>query len=71
MMLRTPSTYLRASVAVPARDEEGLVGACLEALAVQPNVEPGEYEVLLVLDRCTDGTGARAREVAAHPKMRL
>ena len=67
-----PSTSLRASVVVPARDEEDLVGACLRALAHQGGVAPDEYEVLLVLDRCTDGTEARAAAVAAdHPGLRL
>jgi hypothetical protein len=71
-MPATPSASLRASVVVPARDEEGLVGACLRALAAQKGVGPEEYEVLLVLDRCTDGTEARAREVAAaNPALRL
>ena len=57
---------------MPARDEEVLAGACLEALAAQAGIAPDEYEVLLVLDRCTDGTERRAREVAAaHPEMRL
>ncbi|CAA9400584.1 MAG: hypothetical protein AVDCRST_MAG03-1194 [uncultured Rubrobacteraceae bacterium] len=67
-----PSVSLRASVVVPARDEEDLISACLQALAGQRGVAPEEYEVLLVLDRCTDGTGARAAEVAAdHPGLRL
>ena len=71
-MPAAPSTSLRASVVVPARDEEDLVGACLRALAAQRGVAAEEYEVLLVLDRCTDETGARAREVAAaHPGLRL
>lgn len=57
---------------MPARNEEDLVGACLRALAGQRGVAPEEYEVLLVLDRCTDRTGARAAEVAAAPpELRL
>ena len=71
-MPAAPSTTLRASVVVPARDEEDLIGACLRALAAQTGVGPEEYEVILVLDRCTDGTEARAAEVAAaHPGLRL
>ena len=67
-----PSPSLRASVVVPARDEQDLVGACLRALAGQRGVAPEEYEVLLVLDRCTDETEARAAKVAAeHPEFRL
>lgn len=57
---------------VPARDEEALIGACLRALAAQHHLPPEEYEVLLVLDRCTDGTEDRAREVSReHPGLRL
>lgn len=57
---------------VPARDEEALIGSCLSALAEQEGIPPEEYEVLLVLDRCTDATESRALEVAAaHPGLRL
>lgn len=72
MTLAAPHPSLRASIVVPARDEEGLIGACLLALAVQTGVPKDHYEVLLVLDRCTDKTGRRAREVAAvNPELRL
>lgn len=67
-----PEKALRVSVVVPARDEEDLVGGCLRALATQKSVSPDEYEVLLVLDRCTDGTEGRAREVVdEYPLLRL
>lgn len=67
-----PNASLRASVVVPARDEQDLIGACLLALAGQSEISPEEYEVLLVLDRCTDETEARAAEVSAdHPDLRL
>lgn len=67
-----PNPSLRASVVVPARDEEALVAKSLGALALQRDVAPEEYEVLLVLDRCTDGTRDRALEVASlHPSLRL
>jgi len=59
-------------VVVPARNEEALVGSCLTALAEQEEILPEEYEVLLVLDRCTDATENRSLEVAAkHPGLRL
>ena len=54
----------QACVIVPARDEEELIGACIAALAAQTGVARDEYEVLLVLDRCTDATEARARAAA-------
>jgi glucosyl-3-phosphoglycerate synthase len=72
MRLSPPEPALRACVVVPARNEEDLIASCLLALATQSNVEPEEYEVLLVLDHCTDGTHARAREIASkHPRLRL
>jgi glucosyl-3-phosphoglycerate synthase len=72
MKLPLPDPALRACVVLPARNEEALVGASLAALAVQEKVPPAQYEVLLVLDRCTDGTEARAIEAAdAHPRLRL
>jgi glucosyl-3-phosphoglycerate synthase len=72
MMPPPPNPTLRACVVVPARNEEALIGACLRALAAQRDVSHDEYEVLLVLDACTDATAQRAREVAAeHPSLRL
>ncbi len=70
--LPPPHPALKVSVVVPARNEEKLVGSCLEALAEQEGVNPKEYEVLLVLDRCTDETEVRAREIAdTHPRFGL
>jgi GT2 family glycosyltransferase len=72
MTLPPPNPALRVCVVVPARNEEGLVGACLRALAQQDGVSYEEYEILLVLDGCTDGTGGGAREVtASYPSLRL
>lgn len=72
MSLPPPSPALRASVVVPARDEEDLIRACLIALAAQSDIPHDWYEVLLVLDRCTDDTERRAREVSAsNPHLRL
>jgi cellulose synthase/poly-beta-1,6-N-acetylglucosamine synthase-like glycosyltransferase len=65
MTLPAPDPALRMCVVVPARNEEEFVGSCLRALAEQEGVSCEEYEILLVLDECTDGTEARAREVAA------
>lgn len=71
-MMPSPHPALRACVVVPARNEEVLVSSCLTALATQCGIEPHEYEVLLVLDRCTDRTEARARESSdAHPWLKL
>lgn len=56
---------LRASVVVPARDEELHVARCLHALADQRGVAPEAYEVIVVLDRCRDATRERALQTAA------
>src|SRR5262249_25054792 len=61
-----------ACVVVPARDEEERIGACLAALAAQTGIDPAAYEVLLVLDACTDATEEVAARVAAdHPSLRV
>ena len=72
MTLPPPDPALRACVVVPARNEEELVTSCLEALATQERVAHHEYEVLLILDRCTDETEERAREIGGvHPSLNL
>lgn len=72
MTLPVPHPDLRACVVVPARNEEDLIVGCLRALAMQEGISPLEYEVLLVLDKCDDATGARAREFAGqNPSLRL
>jgi glucosyl-3-phosphoglycerate synthase len=67
-----PAPNLRASVVVPARDEEERIGACLDALAGQVGVEPDAYEVIVVLDACADGTEAAVAAAAARwPRLML
>jgi glycosyltransferase involved in cell wall biosynthesis len=59
-------------VAVPARDEEERIAACLRALAGQEGVQAGCFEVVLVLDHCRDATRAAALAAAAElPGLRL
>jgi glycosyltransferase involved in cell wall biosynthesis len=60
--LGAPSPDLRAVVVVPARNEEARIGACLDALATQLEVEPAAYEVIVVLDACSDGTESAVEE---------
>ncbi|HEX3734435.1 MAG TPA: glucosyl-3-phosphoglycerate synthase [Solirubrobacterales bacterium] len=60
--LGVPSPDLRAVVVVPARDEEARIGACLDALAAQVEVEPAAYEVIVVLDACLDATERAVEE---------
>lgn len=64
-------TALRACVVVPARDEEDLIGACITALANQTGVARDAYEVILVLDRCTDSTAQHARAVARDMTLHI
>jgi GT2 family glycosyltransferase len=72
MTLSPPNPALRACVVVPARDEEDLIASCLQALATQEHVAHHAYEVLLILDRCTDETEERAREIGrVHPSLKL
>ncbi len=54
--LPAPRDSVRAVVVVPAHDEEQRIGRCLEALASQVEVAPEEFEVIVVLDACEDGT---------------
>jgi len=54
--LPAPARCLGAVVIVPAHNEEARIAACIEALANQAEVSPDFYEVIVVLDACTDGT---------------
>jgi 1,2-diacylglycerol 3-beta-glucosyltransferase len=57
------------SIVVPARNEAGVIAAgvaSLGALRYGPNEGHPAYEVLVVDDGSTDGTGERAREAAAE-----
>ena len=70
--LPPPAPSLRACVVVPARDEEGRIGACIDALAAQEGVPRADFEVILVVDGCTDATVDRAITTGrAHPGLRL
>lgn len=67
-----PHPALEVSVVVPARDEAETIEACLKALSAQRGVSHERYEILLVVDSCTDDTEARARRIARkHPALRL
>jgi glycosyltransferase involved in cell wall biosynthesis len=62
---------LRAVVCVPARDEEELIGPCMRALASQRGVARDAYEVILVLDGCTDATRERALDAAGDLRLQV
>lgn len=61
------SPITAVGVVVPARDESGLIGACLRSLLVALRALPSTVEPALcvVADRCTDDT-ARVARVALH-----
>jgi glycosyltransferase involved in cell wall biosynthesis len=61
----------RAVVAVPARDEEALIGRCMRALAAQRGIARDAYEVVLVLDGCTDATRERAVQAAGDLRLHV
>ena len=59
----------RVSVIVPAHNEERIIDSCCERLRGQ---DWPDLEIILVLDRCTDGTLAIAqRHAAADPRIRI
>lgn len=53
------------SVVIPAHDEAGVIGANLDALLA--GTAPGEFDVIVVANACTDGTAA----VAAREGVRV
>lgn len=61
--------FLRGiSAIVPARDEEEVIGACLESLLQQPEI----LEILVVNDESTDRTAEIVRALMpANPRLRL
>ena len=67
----------RAVVIVPARNEEASIGATLDALGAQVDLagrtlDPSRFEILLLLNNCTDSTAAVASQWRRdHPLVRL
>ncbi|NHC45884.1 glycosyltransferase family 2 protein [Motilibacter aurantiacus] len=53
-----------ATVVVPAHQEESTIERCLEALL--GDAAPGELDVVVACNGCTDATAARARSAAAR-----
>jgi glucosyl-3-phosphoglycerate synthase len=57
-------------VVIPARDEQDRIAGCLSALAAQ-TIPRDDFEVILVLDACTDRTADVAVRAAAEESVRL
>lgn len=63
-----PSGKPFVSIIVPARNEERNIRRCVTSLLEQERAGAFEYEVLVVDDGSTDGTGRILKEIAAaHP----
>ncbi|HTZ85992.1 MAG TPA: glucosyl-3-phosphoglycerate synthase [Solirubrobacteraceae bacterium] len=72
LILAAADPSLRAVVVVPARNEEQRIASCLRALAQQRDVQASHYEVIVVLDGCTDATPVRLQEIAlSEPELRV
>jgi hypothetical protein len=75
--LPAPHPLCRASVIVPARNEECGLAVTLDALRLQVTREGAKlpfelYEVILLLNNCTDGSATVARRYALdHPGFHL
>ena len=58
-------------VAIPVKDEEARIDACLCALAGQTDVDFAAIAVILLLNNCRDATVERVRALAAELPFRL
>ncbi len=68
-MLPPPGGWRRVSVIVPAHDEERVIERCCRSLMAQDHPD---FEVIFVLDRCTDRTRAILEPlVAVDPRLRI
>ncbi len=54
------------SIIVPAHNEQNHIGACLESIEEAGRLVPCDYEIIVVLNRCTDGTEQIARDRGAR-----
>ena len=59
-----PAARPHIVVAVPVKDEEQRIGACLGSLIGQVEVDFADVAVILLLNNCTDATAERVRTCA-------
>lgn len=57
----------RASIIIPAHNEERVIGRLLRGLLA--DAHPGEFDVLVVCNGCTDGTAAVARSAGRDVRV--
>ena len=70
--LPTPEPSLKACAVIPAHNEAEHIAGCLEAFVGQIGVRPEWFEILLVLDHCSDETELKAFAFGEmHPQLRL
>ncbi len=61
-----PQLIPKFSVIIPARNEERYIGQCLESIGTAAAPYPGEAEVIVVLNRCSDRTEEIANRFGAR-----
>lgn len=77
LVIAKPDARLRSCVVAPARNEEATLASLVESLADQRDLtgarlEADSYEVILLLNNCTDRTASVARSLQRkHPRLRL
>jgi glycosyltransferase involved in cell wall biosynthesis len=54
------------SVAIPAHNEEGFIARCIESVARSAQLADASVEIVVALNRCTDGTQAIAESLGAR-----
>lgn len=70
--LAPPHPDLHAVVVIPARDEAPRIAACLHALASQHDMPTNSYEVIAVLDGCSDDTlGVIQQTARLHEQLAI
>jgi glycosyltransferase involved in cell wall biosynthesis len=56
-----PGDLVTFSIVIPARNEERWIGGCLESIRVAAQPYPGQVEIIVVVNRCSDRTEEIAR----------
>jgi glycosyltransferase involved in cell wall biosynthesis len=61
-----PMTTPKFSIIIPARNEERMIGQCLESIRTAAAGYADQVETIVVLNRCTDGTAEIAHAYGAR-----